>query len=471
MRWVVLVLVALGAPVHAQVASDDFGIERFRLSIDRSGVLDVESASVPLHKSWSAGVFVGFAHEPLVLYDKDMQPIEALVDRRLTTGLVGSIALFDRVQIGAGLDLVGYQHGSDNSPTMEDLPKAGLGDARLVAKLVVSRVGFLDVAFVPTLTVPAGSARGYLREDGVTFAPAVAVSGVRDRLRVAANLGYRLKPRVEVAGLVNDDEVFARVGAGFSLPAVELWWSTSFASPVKNTASNKLAIEMLAGATRDVTSKVGVFLAGGVGLQNGFGTPDWRALAGVRLSYETQPPRTLVVEPDRTPIVVAPDPPAVKAATVTVSVVDFDKRPIPNATIFMNQLDKKLDLVDGKIELDYPGGELVVEASAPQYQTLTGVVNVAPGTAGTLEIVLVRSVRQGQLRGQVLSFSGKPLAATIVVDGKTIQTDVDGQYAIDLPAGSFEITIESPGHLPQKRTVSVKLDGVTVLNVDLRATK
>ncbi len=71
----------------------------------------------------------------------------------------------------------------------------------------------------------------------------------------------------------------------------------------------------------------------------------------------------------------------------------------------------------------------------------------------------------------MLSFSGKPLAATIVVDGKTIQTDVDGQYAIDLPAGSFEITIESPGHLPQKRTVSVKLDGVTVLNVDLRATK
>jgi hypothetical protein len=472
MRWVAVVLAfALSGTAHAQVASDEIGIERFRLSIDRSGVLDVESASVPLHKSWSASVFAGFAHDPLVLYDDEMVPIEALVDRRLTTGLVGSIALWNRVQIGAGIDLVGYQHGSEDSPTMKSLPKAGLGDARLVAKLLLARVGSVHVALVPTLTVPAGSARGYLREDGVTFAPALSVSAVRDRLRVAANVGYRMKKRVDVAGLLSDDEAFARLGVGVALPVAELWWSTSFASPVTDRSSNRIAIEMLAGAARDVTANVGVFLAGGVGLQNGFGTPDWRALVGMRITYETQAPKPIVIAPVVTPQVPGGEPPVVAkpVAKLVVRIVDSEKRTISRASLATP--DQTWTANEGVVALEYAGGPLTLEASAPDYQAGSVTVNIAAGAAGEAEVVLVRAVRQGQLRGQVLSFAGKPLAATITVGGKSIATDADGQYAIDLPAGSFEVTIQSAGHTSQKRTVNVKLDGVTVLNVDLRGVK
>ena len=466
MRWVVaMVIVALAAPAHAQVASDEFGIERFRLSIDRSGVLDVDSASVPLHESWSAGVFVGFAHEPLVLYDQDRSPIAALVDRRLTTGVVGSIALWDRVQIGAGLDLVGYQHGTDDSPTMESLPKAGLGDARLVVKVLLARTSVLQLAIVPTLTVPAGSARGYLREDGVTFAPALAVSGARDRVRVAVNVGYRIEPRVDVAGLVSDDEAFARAGVGVQLSALELWGATSVATPVTDTSSNRLAIEMLGGAARDVTANVGVFVAGGVGLQNGFGTPDWRALAGVRIEYATEKPRVLVVAPTGVPVEKPREAP--KLANLTGRVVDREGRPIARATIAIGDRSAIAD-DNGRFSVSYGGGAVEVAATAPQYEPNTVDANVEAGATGEIEVVLVRAVRQGQLRGQVLSYAGKPLAATITVAGKTIQTDAEGLYKIELPEGSFEVTIESQGHASQKRTVNVKLDGVTVLNVDLR---
>ena len=474
MRWVAaVVVVALAAPAHAQLASDEFGIERFRLSIDGSGVLDVDSADVPLHKSWSAGVFVGFAHEPLVLYDQDMSPIVALVDRRLTTGLVGSIALWERVQIGAGLDLVGYQHGTDDSPTMESLPKAGLGDARLVAKVLLARTSVLQLAIVPTLTVPAGSARGYLREDGVTFAPALAVSGARDRVRVAVNVGYRIEPRVEVAGLVSDDEAFARAGVGVRLPALELWWSSSVATPLTDTSSNRLAIEMLGGAARDVTENVGVFVAGGLGLQNGFGTPDWRALVGVRIEYATEKPRAPLVEPIVVPVEKPREAPIVEApklANLTGRVVDREGRPISRATIAIGDRSALVD-DNGRFSLPYEGGAVKVAASAPQYEPATVDANVGPGATGEIEVVLVRAVRQGQLRGQVLSYAGKPLAATITVAGKAIQTDAEGLYTIDLPEGTFEVTIESPGHASQKRTVHVKLDGVTVLNVDLRGAK
>jgi len=480
MRWGVgvVVLAALAVPGHAQVTSDAFGIERFRLSIDGRGLLDVDSADVPEHRSWSAGVFAGFAHDPLVVYDANKEPIERLVDGRLTTGLVGSVALFNRVQIGGGVDLVGYQSGSD---AMGSLPSAGLGDARLVAKVLLARTEMLQLAIVPTLTVPAGSAKGYLREDGITFAPALAVSGARDRFRAALNVGYRLKPRVEVAGLVSDDEAFGRAGVGARFGKAEAWVSVSIAMPVKDVSSNKTAIESMFGGAYGVSERVGVFAGAGIGLDNGFGVPDWRALAGMRFDYETatKPPAIVTVEPPppvvEKPVVAPPPPvePKVVVAKLNGRVVDKDGRPIPRATILFG--DRELVADDtGAFAIEYAGGAVKISAQAPQYQGNTVDANVAPGAAGTIDIVLARAARQGQLRGQVLSFAGKPLAATVTIKGATTlttKTDADGQYTIDLPDGAFEVTIESPGHTTQTRSVKIKIDNVTVLNVDLRGAK
>lgn len=512
MRRVVCVgtslVLALVAPAGAQVAGDDFGIERFRLSIDRSGLLDVESAVVPRHASWSAGVFLGFAHDPLVIYDNAMSAIDALVDRRLTTGLVASIGLWDRLQVGAGVDLVSYQHGSDDSPTMQALPKAGLGDARVVVKLLLAKPSAFEIALVPTLTVPVGSARGYLREAGATFAPALAVSGARDRVRAAANLGYRIKPRVEVAGLVSDDEAFARAGVGVRLGAVatpiaELLWSASLAVPVRDASANQTAIETMLGATRGVTSTITVFAAGGVGLHNGFGTPDWRALAGVRI--EAVPERRARV----VPIVVAPEPATAPTdsdqdgvldpvdrcretaedkdgvddedgcpdapAKLAGRIVDGEGRPITGARVTLASRSTTIEIAAseaGRFSTEYAGGVATVTVGAPEYQPNTVEITVAAGAAGEVEVVLLRAVRQGQLRGQVRSFAGKPLSATVTVTGATTltaQTDADGNFTLDLPEGTFDVTIESPGHAVQRRKITIKLEAVAVLNIDLRA--
>jgi len=557
--WAALaLLVVAAAPARAQVVSDRLGIERFRIATDRAGLLDVEWAGVPDHLTWSVGVLAGFAHDPLVVYDQQMDAVEAVVDGRVTTTLVGSLALWNRLAIGASLDVIGYQDGS-TTLSMRSLPGGGLGDGRLVAKLQLVTTERWQVALVPALVIPGGDARGYLREAGIAFSPALAVAGTFGRLRGALNAGYHLKPRVETAGLVSDDEAFARIGAGLTLgdvdaPAAELWWSTSLATPIADRATNQVAVEMLAGGVRQLTSAVAVFAAGGVGLDNGFGTPGWRALAGVRFEQATgeRDHDGIHGAADRCPLETedrdglqdddgCPDPdngdgvadahdrcpePEDKdgfqdgdgcpdldddgdgvadardrcaqvaedkdgfqdddgcpdaIARLAGRVVDPDGRPIAGARVTITQTEAAdaapIQLTvgeDGAFATELHGGALAFTARAAEYQDGATQASVAPGTSGTVSIQLVRKIRQGQLRGQVLSFDGKPLAASITVRGKTTTTgatDAEGLFSMELPDGTFSVEITSPGYATQKRSVAIKLNGVTVLNVDLRSAK
>jgi carboxypeptidase family protein len=517
---VVAFVLAVAGTARAQ-PTDGFGIERFRLAIDHAALLDVDWAGVPADGTWGAGAWMGFAHDPLVVYDTNMSAVEALVQRRLTTGVVGSYALWNRVQLGAAAEVVDYQTGADPSPTMKPLPSAGLGDVALLAKVRIAGDERFQLAITPVVTVPLGGAGGYLREHGPTFAPELAVSAARGAVRGAANLGYRMRERVATAGLVVDDEAFARFGVGVTLGTLaEVTWSTSVASPVSHVAKNLIAVETLAGVSRPLSPALDVFAAGGLGLDNGFGTPDWRAVFGVR--YQTTLgdrdgdgiPDTrdhCPTEPedrdgfqdddgcpdldndgdgipdarDRCPNQAedkdgiededgCPDLPS----EVGAHVIDAEGNPIAHAAVTIEQAGKPpVELAAGddgwaRTTLE---GEVKLTAHAPEYEPRAVTTHVGAGAPATFELRLGRKVRQGQLRGQVLAFDGKPLAATITVKKgdatSTATAGADGQYTIDLAEGSYEVVIEAQGFVTQHRTVAVKLDGVVVLNVDMRGAR
>lgn len=505
-----LVLAVLGTSAGAQV-SDELGIERFRGAMDRRGLANVEWADVPTHLHWDAGLLVGFAHAPLVLYDRDMNPVAKLVEQRLTSTLVGAIGLYDRFEIGAAADVIGYQSGDDGSDgvTMTSLPAGGLGDLRLVGKAKLAGDARYQLALLAAFTAPAGSGRGFLREAGVTFAPALALSITQGRVRGALNVGYLARPSTETAGLHSDDEGFARIALGVAASErVEVFASLSAASPLSDVKPNQVSLEALGGVGLSISPTLGAFVAGGVGLDNGYGTPDWRVVAGVRFGSAQAAPAAA-----RVGTIVRVEPPAVKDSDgdgipdaddrcptqaevvnnfrdddgcpeypvqLTGRVVAPDGRGIAGATVTIVEAETSTTSsvtsdADGHFAAPVLGGVVQVSAVAPEYQDGATQVEIEPGMPpGTATVTLVRKVRQGQLRGQVLSFDGKPLAATIQATGKTTASataDADGNFTIELPEGSFKVEITAAGYKAQKRTVSVKLDGVTVLNVDLRGAK
>lgn len=307
--WVVVagaLLAASTASAQAPaVERGDFAVERFRLATDRGGILGVEWAGVPGHLRAQGALWVGYADDPLVLYrrtgDESRDRVSPLVDHRTTAAAVFALPLFDTLSLGFELPLVLYQSrpalGLDEglgSPSA-DLATTGFGDLRLVAKvqLLQSERHGVDLALMPAFTVPLGGNDSYLRERDVTFAPELLLSRASKSgaFRFALNLGYQVREKTQLVNLVVDDEVTLRVGIAGRLgelgaPPIELDLSVALAFAASGGAfddSNQTPLEIRAGATYDAHELLAPFVGAGVGVVRGYGTPDWRVFAGVRV--------------------------------------------------------------------------------------------------------------------------------------------------------------------------------------------
>ncbi len=290
-----LLLGSLAAPAVAQtMESASFPVERFRLSSDRRGLLDVEWAETPGHLNFDLAMWMGYEDDPLVVYrqeDDGRVVVGELVAARFAGDLVGSLGLTSYLAIGIDVPLIIYQDRPSSNPSapmgLASISSFGLGDVRLSPKLRFLRQQRhgISAAIIPTFTVPTSSSDdAYLGDNGITFEPELVISRSFGALRLSANLGARFRKESQLVDLTVDDEMFGRGGVGYRISRalevdVTLSSATALTAPLDRFNDNHL--EALAGGNF-ATGPLLLFAAGGLGLSNGFGTPDWRALAGVR---------------------------------------------------------------------------------------------------------------------------------------------------------------------------------------------
>ncbi|HTL33147.1 MAG TPA: OmpA family protein, partial [Kofleriaceae bacterium] len=308
-----LALVLVPTTSHAQV-DNDFGTERFQLASDREGILDVESGGVRKHLQLDLALWLGYANDPLLLNrtDNGTMHVGSLVSNQVSGELVGAIGILNRAQVALAVPLVFAQ--TNDVPSGSATPQApsgsfALGDLRLIPKyrlLPQSDFG-VDLSFYLPFTVPTRSGEGFSGDRGVTAAPALALSRTFENgWRGAANVGYRIRKNrmIEVApytpsDLEVSDELFFGLGVGKTLGKAEVDGSFAMATAAADPfgAFNRNYAELKAGGSYNVSGPVNIFAALGAGIAEGYGTPDWRALAGVRVDRknEEKPP---VVIPD-----------------------------------------------------------------------------------------------------------------------------------------------------------------------------
>ncbi|MBK7537136.1 MAG: thrombospondin type 3 repeat-containing protein [Myxococcales bacterium] len=293
-------LAGLGAPSVATAQTmpqldeaKDFSAERFQLSSSRDGILNVESATVRSQGSWDVHLWMGDANDPLTLTTaSDGERVGSLVKNRFGGELGGSMVVLPYLAVAIDLPLILAQDRDSTlggvTTMLDDIGGVGVGDLRISPKLRLlrrARSG-VDLALRAQLTLPTGSTDNYRGEDGLSLSPSAMLSSRRGAMRWAVDLGYLMRRQTQVADLRVDDEVRLQLGGAYRVarPA-EVGATLSVATAANDlfaTAARNHS-ELSAGPSFEVGSQWVVFAAAGLGLQNGYGTPDWRALAGLRI--------------------------------------------------------------------------------------------------------------------------------------------------------------------------------------------
>lgn len=291
---------------YAQEPDTEYNVERFRLSTDRGGILDVELAEVMPHLQLELSAWLGYSNDPLVVYrdTADGRVREgAVVSDRLGGNLLAAIGLFDRFEIGVAIPLIFVQENElgDFMSVSGSVSSFGIGDIRLHPKVVLLR-GDLSVSLALGLTLPTSSSSDYFGDGQVTFAPELLVAKrFGSKTRAGLNVGYRVRENREALDLNVNDEIYAHVGVGHMVTErLELDGTFSIATAAADFFDrfNSNHSELRVGAGYHVANFV-PFAAAGLGTSEGFGTPDWRLLLGVRLGFpRNEPIDRLIVDTD-----------------------------------------------------------------------------------------------------------------------------------------------------------------------------
>nr|MBA2541701.1 OmpA family protein [Deltaproteobacteria bacterium] len=271
------------------------------------GLLGVEWAEARGHMALDVALWVGYANDPLVVYtemDDDRDRVGSLVKNRTAASLAASLSPNKWLAIGIELPLVLAQDRDTDSSVvapmgLEQLGSFGVGDLRINPKLTLLRQARdgVGLAIVPSVILPTqSSGSNYLGDRGVGFAPELVMSRRWIGWRFSANLGYLARKQARLLNLVVDDEIFARAGVGYRFAdrggppiGLDLTASAAVAAASPFQTLNQDHLEALAGLSVRVTPTAILFAAGGVGLNEGFGTPDWRTLVGLRISTADKP--------------------------------------------------------------------------------------------------------------------------------------------------------------------------------------
>ena len=287
---------------------ESFSVERFRLATDQGGILDVEGAAVARHLSFDVALYLNYADDPLNVegpfdVDSNGNPlrgrIASPVQHRLTGSLVGSLALWDRIQLGFEVPLILAQEADNpnNLPFVNsNLDSWGISDIRIVPKVNIlnNEDHALDLGVAVHVSIPTGLDTDFRSEGEFLVAPELLVGKTWDHFRVGLNVGYLWRSD-DVAITENNtnnnidleisDEIYGKLGLAFRVSDnLELNGSASLATTTADFLGDENInhIELIGGANVNVGGAQ-LFAAAGKGITNGFGTPDYRVLSLIHI--------------------------------------------------------------------------------------------------------------------------------------------------------------------------------------------
>lgn len=312
-------VLAVAVPVLAQAQSNStaIDIQQFKAAPGASSLLNTHDAEVLAPGAWTAGFYVTYTDDPLILVDAVTgERHQRLVDSQTSMELTAAMGLFERVELGLSVpvSLQTFQQHPTVGPRSPGRFGAGFGDLRLVPRfqLLGAPRGFQLAAAVPVV-LPTAEGSDFRGARGLGLQPRLIASyGAVDAPRIVANVGVNLRQRQELMNVTVGNEFAWSVAgavpfrlAGLSLAATANVFGVA---GLEAGGTDHAPVEALAGLAYHFAPGWTVAVSGGRGLVGGYGSPDGRVVGGLTFTPPVKQPEPVEV-PEPEPVAPpAPEP-------------------------------------------------------------------------------------------------------------------------------------------------------------------
>jgi OmpA-OmpF porin, OOP family len=263
--------------------ADDIDVQRFTPHATSGGFLQTETTQTRYAiDPFSMGVWLSYAHQPLVVVGADGELRRKLVGAQLGLDVTAAYAFANWFELGVHLPLA-YLSG-------RDLSTAALGDARVLPKFTIVRddrdgigLGVLAELRLPTHTSEfSGGARNLAGALRLLADHRFGLSG----FRIGLDVGVLVRETTRYSNVTAGSELQGGLGLGYRFDGgrapVEIVFDIRSALGLAELDAEEASLEAMGGVLADLTPDWKLHAAGGLGLLEGFGVPTFRVIAGVR---------------------------------------------------------------------------------------------------------------------------------------------------------------------------------------------
>jgi outer membrane protein OmpA-like peptidoglycan-associated protein len=286
--------VAAAVVLAANVArADGFDGQRFQPAVGAAGGLAVERPLVPQHLGFGFGLFLHYGFDAVVDRDRPAGVTRDVLKHGLTFDFMGSIGFGNIFELALALPVDAFWSGTPTTfggTTLNAGP--GVGDLRLVPKMAW-QFGKTDLNFGIGFMVPVGFPTGddnALRgAGGFTIDPTLLAAIGGWRWNFTLNFGFRWRPNGMNPDFTGGKELHWGLAGTFGLVRPRpvgldliVEWVGGYQPSALGTGTIAVPMEADAALVIKIGRNWSVYLGGAGGLDNGLGTPDVRAISGVR---------------------------------------------------------------------------------------------------------------------------------------------------------------------------------------------
>ena len=284
----------------------------FKPTSDGGRYLSVYQAKTLYQWGYNFGLIADYGFEPVeIITAVSGTRIRGVIDDLAVAHAYGAVGMTDWWQVGVSVPFVGWETFFDPNALLTTVNKEtlyGLGDARLEMKfrlLDIDRYHF-GLAFIPFGEFPTGDSRTFRGNEQFSGGGFLALeTRISQRFFLAFNGGYQVLKEViydpATPNATINDLIFLRIGSHFVLNDTWSLLGEAYSESVYNKIfQNQIQnpAEFLAGirfSPQRTLKGFAMTVAGGRGITNGFGAPDWRGM--VQLNYRVSDVVTLPPPP------------------------------------------------------------------------------------------------------------------------------------------------------------------------------